>query len=124
MTVEISQLPNEPIVVATIYEPIDMSVDPQTNRDRCNTIAQQTDGPLYRITDFSNFSLTFSQLVVGLVEDIKFSEANIVHLIVGSGEMMQMQLDAIRQEQYGAHDVQLFASVDDAIAYARDQIAG
>lgn len=124
MTVEIKQLPGEPIVIASIYEPIDMSVDPKTNRDECNAIARQTDGPLYRITDFSNFTLTFAQMVGGLAEDIKFSEANIVHLMVGSTDMVKMQADAVKQEQYGARDVQLFASVDEAIAYAREQIGG
>lgn len=122
MTVECKQLGDEPIVIATIFEPVNMAVDPQANRDFSNEVARQFDGPVYRITDFTNFEVTFSQLVLGLAEDIKSSEPNIKHVFVGSGEMVELQTRAGSQEQYGAHEIQLFESVDEAIAFAREQL--
>jgi hypothetical protein len=122
MTVEVKQLGDEPIVIATIYDPVNMETDPVENREKSNAVARKFDGPVYRITDFSNFELTFSQLVGGLAEDIKNSEDNIRHLFVGSGDLVAMQVEAAKQDQYGGQDVKLFTSVNAAIAYARDHL--
>lgn len=124
MTVVVKQVGNEPIILCTIYEPVDMSVDPQKNRDLSNTIARKFTVPVYRIIDFTNFELTFEQLVAGLSEDIRFSESNIVMLIVGRDELVKFQTDVMAQQQYGGREAHYFTSVDDALAFARKRIQG
>jgi hypothetical protein len=44
-------------------------------------------------------------------------------VIVGSGEMVRFGIQAFEQEQYGGLKFPLFASVDEALKYAREQIA-
>lgn len=124
MTVEIHQVGNEPIIIATIFEPVDMSVDPIRNRDESNAIARKFTGKVYRITDFTHFELTFAQLVAGLAEDIKHSEPNIVHILVGSGHLVELQRDALKQKQYGGREAHIFASQEEALTFARNQIKG
>lgn len=122
MTVTVKQLDNEPIVIATIYDPVDMLVDPFVNRDESNHIARRFTGKVYRITDFSRFHLTFSQLVQGLAEDIRLSAPNLVHLFVGSSELVNFAGDVIKQKQYGEREARVFANVDEAVAYARAEL--
>lgn len=124
MTIVVEQLDNEPIIVATIFEPVDMAVDPQKNRDLCNEIARKYKGKVYRIIDFTHFELTFSQMVMGLAEDIRLSERNIVPLVVGNTNLVRLQAEAMKQEQYGGFEAKVFTHVDAAIAYAREQLAG
>ncbi len=124
MTIVVEQLDNDPIIVATIFEPVDMAVDPQKNRELCNEIARKYEGKVYRIIDFTHFELTFSQMVMGLAEDIRLSERNIVPLIVGNTNLVRLQAEAMKQEQYGGFEAKVFTSVDAAIAYAREQLAG
>ncbi len=122
MTVVVKQVGDEPIILCTIYEPVDMSVDPQKNRDLSNAIARKFTSPVYRIIDFTHFELTFEQLVAGLSEDTRFSESNVVMLVVGKDELVQFQVDAMAQEQYGGREAHYFTSVDDALAFARQHI--
>lgn len=124
MTVVVKQVGDQPIVVATIYEPVDMAVDPQKNRDECNAIARKFKSKVYRIIDFTHFELTFDQLTIGLAEDIRLSEPNIVLLIVGKGDLIELQRDATKQAQYGGREAYVFNSVDEAIAFANQQIQG
>ncbi len=123
MTVVVKQVGNEPIIISTIYEPIDMSVDPQKNRDLSNAIARKFTCPVYRIMDFTHFELTFDQLVAGLSEDVRFSEANIVILVVGNDELVEFQANAMKQAQYGGREAHYFTSVESALAFAREKIA-
>lgn len=122
MTVEITEMRNEPILIARYAPPFNPDEDlHQANaaiRDKLIT----TEPPLYRIEDVSAIEMSFAELVQAMATATEQAEGSIldsrVHsMLVGTSDMLRIAKDAMTQEQYGSLDVPLFPTVDDALAY-------
>lgn len=126
MSVTVEQLPEEKnIVVATYGNPF--SAD-----DVAITMTETTQyydpaGPtLYSISDASQLDLSFSDLVMALAgatrtDGWKVGAPNSVTIFVGSNELVRMGREALKQQQYGAVEVELFESLDAALDWVRSQ---
>ncbi len=134
MPVQIKKLPDEPITLITVTESIDQGImlpGPEETDRQIMEIVAETPGIDYLIVDISSVELSFSELVAVLGDarqEIKalggraFVEANMRYLFVGSGELAELAVKALRQEQYGSIDTMLFRSVQEALTYARAEI--
>lgn len=87
-----------------------------------------SDFPAYIIVDISKVEMSFSDIVHGLGavtqsdigKEVAQYDLRILH--IGSGDMVEMGADGLRQAQYGANDVVLFESIEAAVAYVKDQV--
>ncbi|HEC22201.1 MAG TPA: hypothetical protein ENI95_04720 [Chloroflexi bacterium] len=131
MSITISQIPHFPILIITVPE----GVDPETFGEALCSLQGVTDhltGPVYRIFDFSEMVADFSDLVQimdvttrpgenGRCEEGPFRDPRFHNIIVSKQELFQVGAAA-----YGrAHrlDVPFFGTLEEAIAYAREQIS-
>lgn len=129
MPVEIRQIDNEPMYVAIFTEPfITEETTPITTKALSDALAA-TDGTVYYISDFTQIKLTFNQLVSGLADafagkvQTPFTNPRLHMIIVGDDEFVRLGAQAAKQEQYGSLDIQLFPTIDEAIAHARQKLA-
>lgn len=124
MPFEVTQLGDEPIIIATIIPPVELDTEPKQTLEAANAIARRIGGIVYRITDISRFEPTFEMVVGAMAADIRLSERNVRHIFVGKGEMVELVATAIKQPQYGAQEGHMVGSMEEALALARQQLKG
>lgn len=128
MTYEIKQMENLPIFVATMSEPHDAIADATGIEKEMHQNIAAVNGTVYYIPDLSAIKITFSNIVIGLNEAFKegsgsfYSNPRVKMLMVGSDEMLRVAADAGSQDQYGNVPIELFATVDEAVAHAKAQL--
>jgi hypothetical protein len=132
MSVTTEKLAGESIVILTLIgedvQKIMQQFGPKALHD-VQQLMSEIEGPIYYINDFSQFGISFSNLVLAL-DDITRGQASTlfgpqVHMIlVGTSEMVKLWGEAAKQKQYGERKIPVFSSRDEAIAYARQQLGG
>ncbi|MEM6283290.1 MAG: hypothetical protein AAF787_13935 [Chloroflexota bacterium] len=122
MPFTINKIPNEPIIVVTLYDPFTVEDARQTAID----IQQyrSDDYVSFMISDASQITSPFSQMVEIMGEVAgegagKINDPQMRVVSVGTDEMVKLSAEAYRQEQYGSADVQIFSNVDEALTYVR-----
>jgi hypothetical protein len=121
MPLTIEQLPDEPIVIITLYDPIRPRLTPE-EAEQFSTVLQQVGKKYCRITDFSHVNLSFSDMVLGLSADQSFTDPNVLNLAVGTQAIVKLAAESAGQTQYGGHPVEIYASLDEAVAVARQRM--
>ena len=122
----VEKLPNEPIILVHVRPHLTESSEVDEVAAACDRLIEGR-GPYYRITDFSQFSMTFSGLVLGMATETQhipgsLSDPRLRNIFVGTQEMVDLGAKSARQAQYGELEIMLFASLDQAIEYARLQL--
>ena len=119
MPASFKKLDNEPIVILTYYDPISpadlASVFAQTAK-----VADMIE-PLYVINDLSAMRLTFGGVVMGTSEAARggpgsAGDTRTRHVLVGGHELVKFSGEAMKQEQYGALNIPVFATIEEALA--------
>ncbi len=128
MPVEVERLEGEPIIIVRasghieprqgmleMYAAVDALIKP--------------DEKVFCITDLSEMSVSFSDLVMGMsaIREKRPGSPNdprICNIMVGSGPMWNLASKAAKQLQYGGVDVHLFSAMEEAIEYARKEMKG
>lgn len=122
MAVESTQLSNEPILILRFLPPS----EPLEEIQKIQGVfaeAAPSNPVLYVISDFSQTSISFSDVVVGMGAATKNAPDNIRPFLVGTSEMVRLMGQAAEQEQYGKFNLTVFSSVDEALAHVRSLIA-
>lgn len=125
MPITITTEPDKNIVIATYS-------DPFSPEDVAKTMAETTKyydpngQKLYSVSDTTRLNLTFSDLVVALAGATRSDGWNVgapnsVTVFVGTAELVKMGREALKQEQYGAVQVELFEDINAALAWVRAQ---
>jgi hypothetical protein len=125
---QIHRLKDEPIIV---YEPTE---DTRKTFDEiqqvlaeAEALKQEMQCRVYRIVDLTNVNLDFSSMMMGMAAETSqagYRDPDIVTILVASGDLAEFGTKALReQEQYGKADVKLFSTKDEALAFARAEIA-
>lgn len=122
MPFEVTQLGDEPIIIVTIIPPPDMVDEPKQILAATSAIVRRLEGTVFRITDITRFEPSFELVVMAMAQDIRHSEKNIRHVFVGKGDMVALAAEAIKQPHYGAREGHIVASMEEAIAYAREHL--
>jgi hypothetical protein len=127
MAYTIQQVGNEPIIVVKTTNPFNPEKEVPEQNEKIGKLVQRMTPPVFLIADLSELQISFSDLVLSLAEvkrseDGAFNNKNLITLTVGSEEMVKLSVQAAKQKQYGETNIQIFASVDEAIAHARKQV--
>lgn len=128
MAFTLQQLPGEPIIIDTHSEPLEPSGYAEFARDLV-ALATTIEGPIWRVIDLSGVNVSFEVLVHVMAEEAKSGlpgtsgDPRVQPMIVGSGETIELMVKSAKTELYGGIEMQIFATQDEAIAYARAQIA-
>jgi hypothetical protein len=129
MPYEVRRLGEEPIIVTTLTDPIDWARDIKQTTAQVAALVAEIDGEGFRITDLTRTNVTFSELMMGLAAVLRseggwLSTPRIQPLVVTTQELgREFQTFAAEQEQYGRLHIELFPTLDEAIAYAREQLS-
>jgi hypothetical protein len=128
MALKIHKYPEEHIVVVKFFNPFDALVDlPAANQATADFI-DEVGAPVFRIEDVTHTKLEFGDVVAGASEATRsnqpgaLSDERVFAAMAGTTEMAELASSAMGQEQYGSVQVPFFASVDEAIAYARNRM--
>lgn len=128
MSFSIEKLPDEPIVICTLDKDF-RGAEYNGFLSELGKLLEGEPGPVYRITySLAITPLIFSDIVTMLGEETKsgkpgtITDPRIRMIIVSAASDAQFPIDSVKQDQYGAFDVPLFATVDEALAYARAEL--
>lgn len=125
MPYEVSRLADEPIIIATLTDPIDWAHDIKQTTAQVAALAAEIDGPGFRITDLTQATVTFSELMMGLATVLRseggwLSNPRMRPLVVTKQKLgREFQTFVAEQEQYGKLNVEVFSTLAEAIAFAR-----
>ena len=127
MAYEIEKIDGEPIIVVTYKEPYSPNEDViQTNR----LVAKYLDdieGPVYLINDIRQVRLSFTSMVQTMAaafrDETTLEADRIKGVAVGAGRMLKMMVDSAKQMQFGNVNIDMFDTPEEAIAFAREQVA-
>ncbi len=124
MAYTIRQVPNEPIIVIVFQQPLAME-DAVVSDKAAMELAEKIPGKVYIVSDGTIYNLTLDQVIDGMDQMRRFisADSRFVRTIVGTARLVEFAVQAAKQRQYGARDLLLFASVDEAVEYARKEIA-
>ena len=126
MPVAVEQLPNQPIVIVTVNTPFDPLKEMPVSTRQFNELIASIQGTIYRIIDVTRWSVPFNDLVNVLASDTRGgvgADPRVHTVIVGSGEMVALGVKAMKQQQYGARETPMFASLDEALAFVNAELA-
>lgn len=128
MTIEVTRLPGEPILIYTYPERIRSEQEVRDALEIGGSHEMEMDGDIYIIHDASRLKLDFSEMLTTLAvltrEMPNPQDMPRIRLYaVGSDQMVQMAAKASAQDQYGGLNVAMFDSLDAALADIRARIA-
>jgi hypothetical protein len=127
MPYEVSRLGKEPIIIATLIDPIDWARDIKNTTAQVAALAAEIEGRGFRITDLTRTNVSFSELMMGLAAVLRseggwLSTPQIQPLVVTTQELgREFQTFVAEQEQYGKLNIEVFSTLAEAIAFAREQ---
>jgi hypothetical protein len=131
MPFKIEKLRDEPILVVSAIEPFDFKVDYGPFVRELLGLLEQSSEPVFEITDGRTIKLSFSEVVSLLATVTKGDDAKSLEkhpkvrawLIAVDNDLLRMGVNALGQAQYGGQAIPIFRTVDEALAYARQQIS-
>jgi len=128
MKVTAKRLPNEPILIIKLYKDYVVGRDTAEMLSTVNGQIGADESGLYSIYDLTEMKMTFGDLVMALSNQAQkapgaMADPRVTTVIVGSSELVKFGAQAFQQEQYGNLKFPLYESVDEALKYAREQLA-
>jgi hypothetical protein len=129
MTITVEKYPNDPIIVATMKEPMDFYQQIPDMFARILELRDNLQGykKYYVIINMTGIKADFSEIVFSLGEARKTSQkrrpdmAISLHL-VGAGDLFEMVANALSQIQYGGYTAPLHASSEEALKAIRSEM--
>lgn len=127
MAVELERIGKEPILVAHFAQPFSANDVIEANAATA-ALVKEMGVMVYRIEDVTKAMLDFGDITLGLQEASRANAPGSAHdpqvqfLFVGTGLVVEITAKSFAQEQYAGRTVPLFATVDEAIAYARKAV--
>ncbi len=126
MPVTVTRLPDEPIVLAQVYDRMDLA----TVRDLYDQTALCIDGmegPIYHISCFVDVDASIRDLALALVESSRRRQGSVrdprlTPIMVAGHNRLRLLSDAMREKEFGGLDVPVFDTLDEALSYARSLI--
>ena len=131
MTISIERLPEEPIIVATLAEPMNHQEEGPRMFQRLAEIrnTEMVDySHYYIVIDTNGVKTGFSDIVIMLSEMRNARQRHeggqpVKVILVGSGQMIELATSAMGQAQYGGYGGRLFTSLGEALDSVRAELA-
>lgn len=127
MPFSVEHVKDQPIIIIDCHNPFDFTNDVIESCDFVADYLRDFAGRYYRIIDFHEIEMTFSDLVQGLAAKTRqvpgsLRDPRIKTVLVGDHEFVKMKSESLKQEQYGGLDVPLFDNIRDAIAFCQEDM--
>jgi hypothetical protein len=127
MNYKIEVIPDEPIILATLYAHYSLAVDDPVANNEARAIMDKSGEPMFMIMDVTDLSLSLDDLVQAANRDARGEQAIFHHpkllelLVVTHSAMIQLAVKGITTVTFGSVHAKAFGTVDEALAYARAQ---
>jgi hypothetical protein len=126
MGVTVELLPGEPILIATIKGEMTVEKAQEVFRRSLELIAD-IEGPIYRITDVSQATSSFGDMInvlnaSGKGREGSTSDPRIRVILVGTSTWVRFFRDAMATAHQGGRSVPVFDNLDDALLAARHEL--
>jgi hypothetical protein len=122
------KLPGEPIVIVTIALPIERHLSSLYSiRAQIDRVAREAGGPLYVLLDLRNQDVSFSDILLGLDEQVGRPPGAITDprvRPVGVGDHPLLAIAAKKTWQRYSIDVPIFDTLEAALQHARAELGG
>lgn len=121
----VEKLQGEPIIVVRMWGELDVTVVKREIAQQVAEIIENNGGkPHWRIIDYSDYELTFSDITFGLALEASgkpgtSSDKRVRSAFVGTAQIVKEKAEAYKQAQYGRLDVPVFSTLDEALATIR-----
>lgn len=126
MTVEVSTLPDKPVVLATLRGQITLD-DARYIFQQTHKLRQSMPDHIYRLTDVREATSSFSEIIQIIrsgADDLPSAtnDPTITVVFVGKSQWSKLFIDAMRQQQFGQVTIPLFNTLDEALEFIDDDI--
>ncbi len=121
-------LPGEPIVVAHLHADFSLANETQSSIVETRRVLDSVDEPIFYILDLSNLTINIHDLISGTNsssrgEDPLWHHPNIREfLVVSQSKLIQLAAAGLNSVSFGNLEAKMFGSLDEALAYCREQI--
>ncbi len=129
MSYTIELLPGEPILLSNIHADFNVGQELLEAVNQLTRMLDAADGQLYYVTKLENFSLSFGDMVQVLSRltsgDLAFMKHPNLYkvVVVANNDLIRLGSNALSQTQYGGVRVDVFDSLEEALASVRDELA-
>ena len=130
MPFTVERVGNEPILLLALKEPLNLQEEIGGIFRTIDKHLSNMPTPAVVIHDFSEFHISFGDLVMGLQAQTKtpnapgtLTDERSHTCIIGNDDIIRIASDSLKQDQYGGLDVPIYESYDEAIQYARQWLA-
>jgi hypothetical protein len=126
MSVIVTKLPNEPIVIADVQGRMDVesirNIFAQTA-----VLCHEDGGQIYQIASFLDVDASIKDAARVLVEASRGAPGSALDpkvraVLVAGHNRVRLLFDLMRQKEFGGVEVPVFDTLDAALAYVREQI--
>jgi hypothetical protein len=128
MAISVEKLPDEPIVLVRITNPLDVSRDIPYLIQELERIFDASPEQLFDITDTIGLNVSFGELVAGMAALTK-GKSNVLrhpkvsgYAIVADSGLVQLGVSALGQVQYGNISAKVVTTLDEAFVVAREAL--
>jgi hypothetical protein len=128
MTFKIQRLPNEPIIVIELSDSFNVQEETVKTFSAIDSLIG-ADQSVFLIYLSAIQKISFGDVVFSLAEQTRKTPGSISDprvkkvIVVGDHPLLKMSSGFIKQAQYGGMEVALFTSSDEALAFARKELA-
>jgi hypothetical protein len=127
MSFTIQTYPEVPAILLTLLRDYDLRTDFPKSYAKVSQLLQSASRPLYYITDLTDAKIDLDMLMQGAGKTSLGSGGTFHHpmvkevLLVSPNDVVHFAAEGLRDDVYGNVRIQIFYSVDEALAYARSQ---
>ncbi len=125
MSFNIEMLPDEPIILMTVYTDFDPEHDMPVIESQLREMLDAAETTLDFVLNFSQVSLSLDQ-VISIINSVTRGENPLLHhpnmgkqARVTSNRMIQLAAKGLNSKAFGFLSVNVFETVDDALEYIR-----
>lgn len=123
------KLPGEPIIVNTTYETWEVHKHHAEGSEEVIALMEEAGKPIYYICDMRRMSLTLQDIIKSANMGTRDSGALLTHplmkefLVVTNVKLIELAAKGLSSDIFGNVAVKVFETPEDALAYAREQVA-
>ena len=129
MTFTIELLPDEPIMLLTFSEDFKVGQHIAASDDATRALLDTVNEPVFNVLDLRKVSMSFDDIMLGsntgarssnpIWKDPRIRET----LFVSNMSLVNIAVKGLRSATFNNIKAQAFSSVEDALAYAREQVS-
>ena len=129
MSYTVRRLDDLPVVLTTIDAEFSVESELEFYLGDIATALDASDEQLYLVSESQEFKVNFSDMVMGLGKGTRGASAALNHpkiaeicAVIPDNTLLKLAVQALGQMQYGGKKVTLNSTLEDALAYVREQI--